>query len=287
MNPYIISWSIVNNEIDFIKDIIEYHLSLDIFSGFYILDTGSTDGTWEYLDSLNDPKIVVEKYHTNYVPEYNVSWEEMKNPFPEAEVRNHAIQKAKDIFNVRSIQNSWLVQVDGDEIYLPNLKTIIEANPNALSISMSTINPCCELKHHPIEHRRGKNGEMVELHDPHCRVWSGKYNIKYIKNYELKDCNFHCVPILEGNENQRRPHLFETQGNVFVSDISHIHLHWWMGNKLYKFYSNAGMTNLNEIKKQNPLNEVSNLVPEFFLKRREEWYNNMNKKKMYICYGEN
>ena len=88
----IVTWSIVNNEIDFIADVIDYHLLW--VDAMYVLDTGSTDGTLEVLrhKAKDNSKLIVEEYHTKYHPEYEVPWEEMKNPFPEVDVRNFAIK---------------------------------------------------------------------------------------------------------------------------------------------------------------------------------------------------
>jgi hypothetical protein len=134
------SWTIINNEIDFISDILEYHLPW--LDKMYFLDTGSADGTLEFLKeqaNLNS-KIIVKEYHTKYIPQYEKKWEEMKNPFPEVEVRNFALEE------VEKLECEWLIQLDGDEIFLDLTKNIIENNSFYSILGHSTINPVEDLK---------------------------------------------------------------------------------------------------------------------------------------------
>ena len=154
----IITWTIINNEIDFIQDILDWHLPF--VDGMYFLDTGSTDGTLEILNKAAEDhpnKVKVERYHISYTTEYEKDWEAMANPFPEVEVRNFALKRAEKLF-----KPTWFIQLDGDEIFLPHIAQIIKQNPNSAIISGSTINPVCPLSEHPLEQRKGN-----QFYDPH------------------------------------------------------------------------------------------------------------------------
>lgn len=251
------TWSIVNNEIDFIADIVSHHLPW--VDKMYVLDTGSTDGTFEFLQERAKitPQLVVERYHVQYTPEYDVPWEQMKNPFPEVEVRNYAIQRCKEL-----CQPDWLIQLDGDEIFLESVKEVILANPKAVSLNHSTINPSCDLKTHRKEFRFGHN-----FLDPHSRVWNGKYAIEYMKNEKLGSKQFHCNPSIKG----WKRHLFETPGTVWVKNNFHLHLHWLYGRKVENFLKKAGITKRSQMVARVPLNEFSQLLPKIFLEKRKSW----------------
>src|SRR6188768_73791 len=127
----IITWSIINNEITFLPDLIDFHLSF--VDQMYFLDTGSTDGSLQYLleRSKQDTRIVVEVYHTRYSTRYDLDWLELD--FPEVEVRNYALEQ------VERLKADWLIQLDGDEIYLPETKQIIEQSSAYSVIGHSTI----------------------------------------------------------------------------------------------------------------------------------------------------
>jgi glycosyltransferase involved in cell wall biosynthesis len=259
----IVTWSIVNNEIDYIKNILEYHLPW--IDGMYILDTGSIDGTWEVLEEYtkNNSKLIIEKYHTTYTPQYELSWEQMSNPFPEVEVRNYAIQRTKIL-----LTPDWLLQLDGDEIFLSEVKNVILAHSNAAFISHSTLNPVCDTSTHRVEHRFG-----MKLYDPHSRVWNCKYNIEYIKNKSIKDKEYHCIPSIKGWNR----HLFESPGNVWVKDNFHFHLHWLYGRKMEMFLKQTSPFSTREdILKNYPINEFGNLLPQIFIKNREIWKGSAN-----------
>lgn len=252
----IVTWSIVNNEIDYIADIIEHHLPW--VDTMYFLDTGSTDGTLELLrEQSANPKIILEEYHTKFVTEYELPWEEMKNPFPEVDVRNYAIGRCKEI-----CQPDWLIQLDGDEIFLPETRTVIELNQKAVAINHSTINPACELKTHRKEYRFGHT-----FYDPHSRIWNGKYAIMYMENNKLGSKQIHCNPTLKG----WGKHLFEIPGTIWVKNNLHIHLHWLYGKKMESFFNRIGIFDRAVIKEKMPVNEFSKLLPIKFMQNRKKW----------------
>lgn len=244
----IVTWSIVNNEMDYIKDVINHHI--DFVDGMYILDTGSIDGTLEYLKSLNNSKIIVEEYFEKYTPQYNKAWEKMSNPFPEVEVRNYAINRAKEI-----LKPEWLIQLDGDEIFLPEVIDIIRST-NLSIIGHSTINPMEKLENHSIERRQNHI-----VYDPHARIWKSDFDVKYIRNPELKGAQYHCIPSYNGR------HVYHCGNIRFVSNNIHFHLHWMYGKKVDLFF-NKDRKEIAKIQKQNKL---SNLVPSIFWQRRKEW----------------
>ncbi len=251
----IISWSIINNEIDYIKDIIDYHLSwIDMM---YILDTGSTDGSLEYLKeySLKDNRLIIEEYPIKYVPQYDVEWEKMQNPFPEVTVRNFAIQRAE------LLNPDWLIQLDGDEVFLSKTKDVILNSKNHSCVGHSTINPVCKLEEHPLERRGG-----YSLHDPHVRIWKAKQGIKYINNPRFGSNQFHCIPVV-GNSTK---HLFHNSLIRFIDDPLHFHLHWMYGKKVDFFFKNKNLTKYQIVETQK-LNKYSNLLPEIFWDRESEW----------------
>lgn len=249
----IVTWSIINNEIDFIKEIIEYHLSF--VDGMYILETGSTDGTLEYLKNLNHPKVVVEEYPIKYSTEYHLAWEEMKQPFPERDVRNYAINRAREAF-----KPDWLIQLDGDEVFLAETKKIIDKVNPCLSISHSTLNPVGDPTTHRKEFRKG-----YHLYDPHCRIWNCQYQIEYILNPAFHGKKqYHCIPSLA----ERGRHIFHEYGNLFVPDNIHFHLHWLYGRKLDSFFPGRSRS---EIAALLPVNEFFDLLPEPFQNKRKEY----------------
>lgn len=255
MSGKVVTWSIVNNEIDYIEDVVEHHLSW--IDEMYVLDTGSTDGTLEFLKSKSSPKLIVEEYHTKFVPEYDVPWEQMKNPFPEVEVRNHAIQRCKEL-----CKPDWLIQLDGDEIFLEEVRSVIQNNPRAVSLNHSTINPACDLKTHRKEFRFGHN-----FLDPHSRVWNAKYAIEYMRNQNIGGKQFHCNPTVKG----WNKHLFETPGTVWVKNNFHFHLHWLYGRKVESFFRKMDVKTKQQMVDKTPLNEFSSLLPEIFLTKRKQW----------------
>lgn len=248
----ICTWSIINNEMDYLRDVVEHHSWVD---KMYFLDTGSTDGSLEYLKSIESDRIIVEKYHTSYVPEYNVAWENMVNPFPEIEVRNFALDQ------VEKLNPDWLIQLDGDEIFLSKTKSIIERNSTFSVISHSTINPVCSISEHPLEMRKG-----IRMHDPHARIWKAKQGFRYYQN-PLQKKQFHCIPMFNGK------HLYHHNLNIFIDDKIHFHLHWMYGKKVDSFFK--GLNRQQIISKQT-LNEFAAFVPKIFWNRREEWKNEHN-----------
>lgn len=254
----IVTWSIINNEEDYLKDIIEHHLPW--VDAMYFLDTGSTDSSLDILKEYKSNKLYYEEYHTKYTPQYDVPWEQMTNPFPEVEVRNFAIKRCQEIF-----KPDWLIQLDGDEIFLPTLKPIIEKSSNGICITHSTINPVCELKHHNPERRGG-----YILYDPHARIWNSRHKIEYINNPNIKTGQFHCIPVFRSDAGHKG-HIFNHPLNVITNSPIHFHLHWMYGKKLEMFYAKQGIIGRKEIAKGQPTNVFSNLVPQVFWDKREQW----------------
>jgi len=251
------TWSIVNNEIDFISDVIDHHKSW--VDHLYVLDTGSTDGTLEFLQekAKTISGLVVEEYHTKYIPEYDIPWEHMSNPFPEVEVRNYAINRCKEI-----LKPDWLIQLDGDEIFLKEVKDVIFANEKAVALNHSTINPACSLTSHRKEFRFGH-----DFYDPHCRVWNAKYAIEYMRNEKMGDKQFHCNPTIKG----WNKHLFEIPGTVWVKNNFHIHLHWLYGKKMETFFNKSGIYTKSQMVSNSPLNTFNKLLPSIFAEKRKKW----------------
>ncbi len=256
----ITAWSIINNEIDFLPLIVPYHLQL--FDNWFILDTGSTDGSYEYLKETLKlfTNVHVAKYPFSFIPEYEVEWRQMKQPFPEVEVRNYAIDCTKGIFT----DADWMVQIDGDEVFLPETRKLIERyhqDSNVSFISHSTINPVLEIDKHPIEHRFGK--KMI---DPHCRIWRNHANVHFSQNPEIKDNKqFHCIPTCGGK------HLYRNRGNVWVDDKIHFHLHWLYGKKLEVYNKKLGIHNRFKMIEKQIINEYGNLLPHIYWEKRNKW----------------
>lgn len=253
----LVSWSIVNNEIDYLADVIAYHLPW--LDAMYVLDTGSTDGTWETLQKLasQNSKLIIERYHTQYIPEYNIPWEEMKSPFPEVEVRNYALQRCRQL-----CQPDWSIQLDGDEIFLSSVRSVIEHNTQAVALNHSTLNPVGELETHRVENRFNHC-----FYDPHSRVWNEKYQIHFIGNPGMAGKQFHCIPSLP----RWNRHLFETPGTKWVREEFHLHLHWMYGKKMEGFWNNRGLRTKKDLIQNAPLNRFASLLPPIFQQRRKEW----------------
>lgn len=250
----LISWSIVNNEYQFLKDTLDFHLKF--IDQMYFLDTGSTDKTLEYLleRSKKDSRIILEQYSTKYIPEYDQDWFSIKNPFPEVEIRNYALQQ------VEKLNGNWLIQIDGDEIFLPKTKEVIEQSSAYVAIGHSTINPVASLEHHPKERRGGKI-----LWDPHTRIWRPKKGFKYIQNPAFRNKQFHCIPVSNGK------HLYSHPLIKFIDEPVHFHLHWMYGTKVEGFYKHQGIEKRMEIVTKQAMNGYSNQCPELFWQRRDEW----------------
>lgn len=250
----IVSWSIINNEISFIKDIVDYHLSW--IDQMYFLDTGSTDGSLEYLYSQAaiDSRIVVEEYPIKYKTQYELNWHEMSDPFPEVIVRNHALEQ------VSKLNSDWLIQLDCDEVFLSDTRGVIEKNEQAVCIGHSTINPVCKLEEHPLEMRQDH-----VLYDPHVRIWRNKQEIKYIENPSFKGKQYHCIPTSNG------VHLFHHPFVKFIGGPLHFHLHWMYGNKVQSFFLNKGISDKKDIVKEQSFHAYSEYLPVLFWQRRQEW----------------
>jgi len=258
----IITWSIVNNEISFIKDIIEFHLSW--VDAMYVLDTGSTDGTLEYLKdrSLIDDRVIVEEYPVKYTPQYEVNWHEMVAPFPEVVVRNFAIKRAEWLLNP-----NWLIQLDGDEVFLSETKNIIEQNSKYTCIGHSTINPVTSLEEHPNELRGG-----YTLYDPHVRIWKANKDIFYMENPYFKGHQYHCNPTFE----KTQTHLFHHPLVKFTDFPIMFHLHWVYGNKMNSFFKKKGIINKKDIVSSQTTNKYSNFLPSLFWNKRDIWIHDNN-----------
>ncbi len=263
----IISWTIINNEIDFVKDIIDYHLSW--IDGMFFLDNGSTDGTLEYLKlrASQDSRIIIEEYPENFITQYESEWSEMSSPFPEVDVRNFAINQV-----ISKMNPDWLIQLDADEVFTKRTKDIIIENENASCIGHSTINPVCLLEEHPLEIRGG-----LTLHDPHVRIWKADQNIFYMENPNLKGHQYHCIPSF----GESKKHLFHHPMIKFTDEPIHFHLHWMYGAKLQKFYNKKGvfdrmaMTNcfINDDNEYDfvTYNKYSKFCPIEFWNKAEMW----------------
>jgi len=253
----IITWSVINDEISFIKNLLDFHLTW--VDAMYFLDTGSKDGTLEILkDYANkDPRVIVEEYHTKYNSQYEVDWMDMKNPFPEIDIRNYAISRAEKLLNPK-----WMIQLDGDEIYLPNTKEVILKHPKSLCIGHSTINPIVNLNILPKEIRGG-----YTLYDPHVRVWRARQGFHYIENPAFKGHHYHCIPTWKGS----KFHLFHHPLTSFVKDVFDFHLHWMYGNKIEFFFKKKGITDKHIMIDGQGTNEYSELLPLLFWERRQQW----------------
>jgi len=98
----IITWSVVNNEIDFIEEIIKYHTPW--VDCMFFLDTGSTDGTLEVLQKYaKNNCLLFKETDKKYISQYDQEWHEMSNPFPEVEIRNQAL----DYLNQNFEETDW------------------------------------------------------------------------------------------------------------------------------------------------------------------------------------
>jgi len=247
-------WMVLNNEMSFLPDIIDYHLSW--IDKLYFLDTGSTDGSLEYLKfrAETNKRIIVEEYPIKYKTKYELNWFEMEDPFPEVIVRNHAIHQFS------KLDCDYWVQVDGDEVMLSSARSIIENNTHAACIAHSTINPVCSLGDHPIENRRG-----LFLHDPHCRIWKPDPEIFYMENPAFAGHQYHCIP------SYKKQHLYHHPLVEFTDEIFHFHLHWMYGSKLEIFYNKENIYDKKIMISNQKLNEYSALLPQIFWQRQKEW----------------
>lgn len=260
----VVTYSIVNNEISYIKDIIEYHLQW--VDAMYFLDTGSTDGTLEYLKNISatNPRIIFEEYYEKYTPQYELDWHDIPNPFPEVIVRNHAIKRTEQLLNPK-----WIIQLDGDEVWLSQTKNILlQTKEDILCIGCSTINPACELHYHPIENRQG-----LILYDPHVRIWRANHKVMYMANHAVHGKQIHCIPTIEGFGQ----HLFHWSQTKFITDILHMHLHWVYGKKMELFYKQKGASK-EEMINSFCTNEFSILLPKLFWNQRNQWIKNLTIK---------
>lgn len=99
---------LVKNEIDIIKDHVEYHLpKVDIL---IVMDNCSTDGTFEYLESVKNDKLILL---TQAAQNYNQhAWV--------TRMVNHAIELKAD----------WVINCDADEFFVGDLKTVISKYAN-------------------------------------------------------------------------------------------------------------------------------------------------------------
>ena len=257
----IITCSVINNEISYIKDVIDHHLPW--VDGMYILDTGSTDGTLEYLQNLseNNPKLIVEKYFESFIPQYELNWDVMQKPFPEVIVRNYALRQAEKAFNP-----IWTIGLDGDEVWLPETKDLLNNNISASCVGCSTINPVELLEKHPIEKRGG-----FTLYDPHVRIVKSDLKAKYIINPHLKGKQIHCIPAADGFDN----HLFHHPNVKFTDKILHFHLHWMYGSKIELPFKLKGFTNRSEMVAEQTTNIYSKFLPTKFWNARQDWLSNI------------
>ena len=252
----IITWSVVNNEISFIKDIIDHHLQW--VDSMFFLDTGSNDGTLEYLTSFSqkDSRVFVEEYPIKYTPQYELMWHEMSEPFPEVIVRNHAIS------SVTNLNPDWIIQLDGDELFTSTTRNIIENNNEYACIGHSTINPVCKLEEHPIEQR----GNCI-LYDPHVRIWKANQNIFYTENPNFINHQYHCIPVFDNS----KTHLFHHPLIKFVDNPLHFHLHWMYGKKMENFHNKNGIFDKKLMIDNHNFNKYSDMLPNLFKNRQQQW----------------
>jgi hypothetical protein len=257
----IVSLSVLNNEATFVKDLIEFHMPF--LDAMYCLDTGSNDGTLEYLKSVarNNPKLIVEEYPEKFTPEYHLDWCNMKAPFFEVDVRNHAIQRTEELY-----PDSFILQTDGDDIWLPKIRQVLEDLPaDASFLGCSTHNPVVPLSSLPKE-RRGN----CDLVDPHVRCWKTGKLVQYMKNPAFRNHpndQMHCIP---GTKLFPR-HLFLHPETRFTTEPLNFHLHWVFGEKVRLYFENKGITDRQQIVATHQMNEFSHLVPQVFWDRRQEW----------------
>ena len=252
----IAAWFVVNNEMDYLPYTLDYHLSF--LDSVYFLDTGSTDGTLEFLESKRSDRVIVEKYATSFTTQYELQWHEMSNPFPEVEVRNHAIARCKEL-----LSPDWIVQIDGDEIFLKETRSVIECNPSKCSISCSTLTPVGRISRDKDHQFRAGHW----LHDPHTRIWNTGYDIKYYKNPAMDGNQFHCIPGIKFSNVCVHP--FGVPGNLFVPNNLHVHLHWMYGRKLEIFKNKLGVTDRKSM--VDELNQFYSILPDSVKNQYLEW----------------
>lgn len=258
----IASYSIICNEMDFIQDMIEYHSTF--LDKMFILDTGSTDGTLEFLlkAAKTNDKLIVEQYHQSFVPEYALDWVDMQNPFPEVEVRNFALDRAEEITGA-----DWILQCDGDEIWLPQTRQILEElGPEVHFLGCSTLNPVVPLATLPVEYRGG-----FKLYDPHVRAWRSGKGVSYFRNPAYaahKNPDIHCIP---GTKQFPAFHLFHHRPTRFTDQPINFHLHWMHGSKLELYFQRKEINDRQQMIAGQEKNEFSDLLPVRFWQRRLEW----------------
>jgi glycosyltransferase involved in cell wall biosynthesis len=257
INNNIVTWSVINDEISFIDDLIKFHLTW--VDAMYFLDTGSQDGTLEILKkySAQDSRIIVEEYTTKYVSQYEVGWFDMQDPFPEITVRNFAINRTESL-----LKPNWMIQLDGDEVYTSNVKNILMDNEKYSCIGHSTIDPIVSLDKLPKERR----GNYI-LHDPHVRIWKANQNFHYIENPAFPGHHYHCIPTWDG----RKAHLFHHPKTLFVNEIFDFHLHWMYGKKIESFFNKINIFDKKIMIQDQELNEYSNMLPDIFWENRKKW----------------
>ena len=94
--------SICKNEEDMIRPWLEHLLSSNYIEAIHINDTGSTDGTLDYINSYNDPRIHL--YRTQFA-DFSTS-------------RNFVLSKLNN--------PDWFIQLDIDELFNKNMEDGLE-----------------------------------------------------------------------------------------------------------------------------------------------------------------
>ncbi len=225
-------WIVVRDDVFYIDMAIKS--VLPYVDGIFILDTGSTDGTIELIESFKDPKIVLEKIKHDFLrPEPDSGrdsgathpwWrydETKKGNSLEAECRTYAWRKCKEIFNPY-----WILQLDADEVYTPLLfkllpqydkDALFKKGIYAIKIATDRFITSTQLA---MDTKLFPPG----FHDPHERIWNPDLDVQWFKPGKWTE---HVVPRLINGQ----PLNF-----VWMSGLVHIHLHRVFGPKSEIFW---------------------------------------------------
>ena len=250
-------WIICRNDgyyIDMaIKSVLPY------VAGVYIFDNGSDDNTIEVIKSFHSDKIVLEqqRYDTPFadskgsIPaESHPYWrwdEQYDGCSLEAQTRNFAIQRCREIFNP-----DWLLNLDADEVVTKTLFNRL----NQLDLNIVTsIDHSTErfIDGQHIAREPGTWGYM--RYDPHVRLWKAIIPFKWFRQHkelghvrimgpqEITD-NISSTPSACRDEWIDRVRKFYggkiEENRITLYDILHIHLHRMFGPKSVNFFRDYG-----------------------------------------------